>query len=701
MKQIRTAKTAFGEVALSPNFGPTAGGNSVTISAKSSAPFMTDYELGRGGKIVPAIGHVSYMDPSDGYNYNGAVHLVGTSTRTAAMNCADYSDAAYYRMSATLTSFNSLEYYVKQGAPNGMSGIYIDTPTTCEDSTLLNKLTSSELTSEWRMMSLDLTNYTGYRTLYFLGGHTSQSGNPNSETIYSAIRFADYPSAVTFGGTSCATPPVRHRDFDDSADVTCLAPPHTAVGSVDVAITASRPVTAQRGYTYIDYTKYLLIGGALTVTVRGEFSGLSASDISLTIGGQACSGLVIVNNQTATCHAPTHPIGQAAVTLRIRGSSVSDLAISYYELSPTSGSTAGGTEITVGGIYKEEPFDLSLTGQAALLQAGIHSSLSSIQPNAGYLNTTMIDFIGTSRYPSSQTSPPAWSNAPQFYRRLDLTDVNAIKFHARKIRDHGGVYLAEGSTMLFSRHYTEIYNSEWQAYSVDLSNLDGLHTVGLLGGYTDSSGNAYSQTQMSNINLVKNAITGVKLGGQTCTNFHIQFAKAVCQTPPHAGGPVDVVLTTSIGETITIPNGFTYRDAISLSLNKTALNMAGSPNQLLSDNLTTNVITDNSTGYHLDIESSQPNLLCNLAGRSYQLNPTASPTLNNSWGYALSSGGPNPPASGWKGVTNAPVAIKNHTTATDLVSGDNTVIWFGAKADYSLPACRYSGTVTLTATVNR
>jgi hypothetical protein len=141
-------------------------------------------------------------------------------------------------------------------------------------------------------------------------------------------------------------------------------------------------------------------------------------------------------------------------------------------------------------------------------------------------------------------------------------------------------------------------------------------------------------------------------------------------------------------------------NAITLSLDKTSLSLSGSPNMLLTDYLTANVLTANPTGYVLQIESAEPRLKC--ATGDYYIEPLANAgsMSDNHWGWAYDSGlSPTtaPENLTWDGVAISPTEIKNSTTATDLITGDNIRLWLGTKVNFSLPACAYSGSAKISA----
>jgi hypothetical protein len=180
----------------------------------------------------------------------------------------------------------------------------------------------------------------------------------------------------------------------------------------------------------------------------------------------------------------------------------------------------------------------------------------------------------------------------------------------------------------------------------------------------------------------------------------ISDTEMTCQTPAHAAGTVPVTVDgVSAGEYEYLVPTF-----LNLTTDKSELNMSGLPNVLIADYLTANVITNNSTGYHLDIEATEPRLTCSSYDTNYYIEPLASAEtgtmLDNKWGYAVDSAIAPTEPSIWTGLTTSPTVFDNYTTATDLTLGQNTRLWFGTKVNMSLPACSYGGSVTITAIAN-
>jgi hypothetical protein len=205
-----------------------------------------------------------------------------------------------------------------------------------------------------------------------------------------------------------------------------------------------------------------------------------------------------------------------------------------------------------------------------------------------------------------------------------------------------------------------------------------------------------------------NGDTAVSFGTETAVCSFISVTAMSCVTPPALGGLLDVgavdvtVAVEGGGLSDVLVGGFSYfAPSISLNLDKAAVAIGGAPSSLYTDYVTATVMTDNTMGYKLTIESSQPDLKC--ASSSHYINAVSGPSanLNNEWGYGVGGGldGLTMPTA-WTGVTNSPAIFANSSNATNPVSGEDTVLWFGTKFNFAIPACVYSGTITISAIAN-
>lgn len=93
----------------------------------------------------------------------------------------------------------------------------------------------------------------------------------------------------------------------------------------------------------------------------------------------------------------------------------------------------------------------------------------------------------------------------KWYKDIDFRGYTTLSFYAKKIQNHGGIYIEIGDgsdgQWEFAKSYQDL-NYEWAKYEVDISNFaDGIHTLNIIGGYVDGSGSRSSNTLYADIKL--------------------------------------------------------------------------------------------------------------------------------------------------------------------------------------------------------
>jgi hypothetical protein len=710
----KNAEAAAGDISITPSYDTISGGRTMSVNIETVQRLNTMTDFSSVGTIHQAgQGNASSYLTGGGYGGDDTISLKGASNEDAGTGCTSspstrITNMAYYAMTADLTNYSTVEYYVRKAANHGVTGVAIDNAAACtlDANQVLNymhysgaSLPDDWLNGQWMAMELDVSALSGSHTLYFIGGYSDRSGAGNSETQYSTVRLANYASAIKIGGEDCSEIKRQPSTTSDVATVTCTVPPSSLTGAVDVEITMSNGTTViSDGFIYYghyDHTRYLLAGSPQTVTLSGDFSAFAAGDFSLTIDGQTCTNMTLVNATTMTCLAPAHSSGLVSANLTIGDYSMDGLLMRYFSLTPNNGPAGGGTALEITGFSGEDDL-LELAGEI-LTQGGKYSTASAVLASGGYQGGKLLNFIGASVINEAYDNNP-WVNMPRYDIGLDMTNLTKLSFYARKVAQHGNIMVVIDGVAVMNINYGSAPTA-WTSYEIDLSGYSGYHNLTLLGGYSDLSGHSASQTQYSNIYIHSDdELVEVKLGGATCTNLAIGATtnNYTCQTPPHAAGIVDVVFTNSRGEEIVAADGFTYNTSLSMTVDKDSLNLSGMPKVLIADYLTAKVITDNPDGYSLSIKADDVDLVCTSDGtKKIAALAGTGVMVDNHWGYAVGDGTLTVPSS-WTGVTAAPVVVDSFTSATDLVLGRDTQVWFGSKVDYSLPACLYTGSVTFT-----
>jgi subtilisin family serine protease len=186
-------------------------------------------------------------------------------------------------------------------------------------------------------------------------------------------------TTVSFGGNACSDVVVI-----DSTSLTCSTPAAAAAGAVAVTVTNpdSQFATAAGAFTYTLLPptlssvspSYGVISGGTLLTLEGtEFQ--TSGSTTVNVGDDACIDVIVVDASTITCRSPA-AAGPGIVDVEVvnpDGQSVTlSLAFEYrhtpaiVSVTPATGWTIGGTEITIEGDHFDSDGTVSVTigGQA-------------------------------------------------------------------------------------------------------------------------------------------------------------------------------------------------------------------------------------------------------------------------------------------------------------------------------------------------
>jgi hypothetical protein len=166
-------------------------------------------------------------------------------------------------------------------------------------------------------------------------------------------------ATVTIGGSAATSVTVTN-----ATTIAATTPAH-AVGAVDVTVTNpdTQSATLTNGYTYQAPAPTVTsitpasgpIAGGTNVTISGTNFVTGAT---VTIGGTAATGVAVTNATTITATVAAHAVGAANVTVNNPDTQSGTLTNGFTYLgpaptvtgiAPTSGTTAGGTNVTMTG----------------------------------------------------------------------------------------------------------------------------------------------------------------------------------------------------------------------------------------------------------------------------------------------------------------------------------------------------------------
>lgn len=200
------------------------------------------------------------------------------------------------------------------------------------DSTYMNATANA-----WNRITI---TYDGsYYKLYFNGTLTQTSASGQANVFATTALDSNFTTCTNFNNdypTQTAKGIDRFIFYTDDS------------GGAEIALTVSPTLTAASptyGYT---------LGGE-TVTLTGT---LFAAGMTVTIGGTAATNVVIVSDTSATCTAPAHAAGVVDIVILNTDTGTATLTGGYtyvvpqtLNVAPSTGTTKGGTSVTVTGLY--------------------------------------------------------------------------------------------------------------------------------------------------------------------------------------------------------------------------------------------------------------------------------------------------------------------------------------------------------------
>ncbi len=232
-------------------------------------------------------------------------------------------------------------------------------------------------------------------------------------------------STVIFVGGAVAT----DIDFVDSTTIRGRAPPH-APGMVPVAVNNCLLFTLPNAFTYIQGPTVISVSppsgpvaGGTPITLIGTNF---ISGATVTLGGIAATGVTFVSATQLTAVTPGHAAGAVNVVVTNPDSFSASLfagftygsAPTLASVSPPSGSTAGGTAVTLTGT--------NFVTNATVTFGGVRASTAAVSDDRTISATTpghaegMVNVVVTNPDHQSATLP----NAFAYHVPPSLTAIN-------------------------------------------------------------------------------------------------------------------------------------------------------------------------------------------------------------------------------------------------------------------------------------
>ena len=254
------------------------------------------------------------------------------------------------------------------------------------------------------------------------------------------------------------------------------------------------------------------VSGGSTVTITG--SGF-VSGATVTVGGNPCSGLTVSSSTALNCIVPSHTTGAVTVTVTNPDSQTTSAANFYtYRVPPAISSLAPSSGAVAGGTT------VTLVGTGFV--AGATVMFGGAQCIAPIVNSSTSLTCTTPSFPSGTanvviTNPDGQVSNPSIFTYMPMPLVTSV--------------------------------------APNMGPVSGGTTITIIGtGFV--------------------SIMDVKIDSLLCTNLIvISPTQLTCMTPPHGAGSASLSITSTDGQTSTLPNAFIYNVPPIVS----ALNMNSGP----------------------------------------------------------------------------------------------------------------------------
>ena len=487
---------------------------------------------------------------------------------------------------------------------------------------------------------------------------------------------------VTIGGSVCTI-----LDMNDITNTTITCTTGSNAGGIsDVFVDngvsqyllggAIDPITGAitSGYLYEDVLLSVSpatgpSSGATRVTISG-YNFLTYGTTRVYFGGVPATNVTVVDTATIMVTTPAHAPGAVDI-LVIQDSYAATLsreapgAFTYYfqgqagGVEPSKGYTTGGDSVIING----SGFDIHAAATVTFdgLSATDVTVLSSTQIRV----TTPAHAVGVVNVAVTQFGVTTTMNgAFTFINPLNITSV----VPARGPTDGGTRVVIYGESFI-------------PASATAASSFLDLEVV-----FDDAPCNVASVNDFTDTMII-------------------------CTTTAHAGGLVDVTVTTGSGvnHTDTLAGGFTYV-LLSLSLDTQYVNINVTPSTIGTGKVTLYAQTDNSKGYKLQMRADDGDagttndnrLKCVSPSTAYFSSISSVGALaDNTWGWGVGVSAPV----NWNPV---PLSDTQLTTPTigpsgpmgDGAAADTYSLWYGVKMSWTQPQCVYTARIVITALPN-
>jgi len=397
-------------------------------------------------------------------------------------------------------------------------------------------------------------------------------------------------ATVSFGGSAATNVVVV-----DATSITATTPTH-APGAVNVTVTNpdTQSATLTSGYTYVSTAPTIAsispisgttLGGT-SVTITGT---KFVSGATVTIGGAPATNVVFIDATSITATTPAHPAGAINVTVTNPDAQSATLTGGFTYVStaptiasivPTSGTTLGGTNVTISGTKFMSGATVTIGGVSAtnvvVVNATSITATTAAHPvgavdvtvtNPDAQNATLTNGF-TYRLPA----PSIAGIAPSSGTTLGgvAVTVTGSDFVTGATVSFGGVAATNVQVVDSGSIFATTPAHAAGAVPVTVTNPDAQSST-LTGGFTYVSTaptvasvtpNSAPATGGATVTITGTNFVGgasVAFGSTAASDVVVVGATTITATAPaHSGGIVSVTVTNPDTQAGTLTNGFTY-----------------------------------------------------------------------------------------------------------------------------------------------
>ncbi|MCK9408261.1 MAG: IPT/TIG domain-containing protein [Bacteroidetes bacterium] len=399
-------------------------------------------------------------------------------------------------------------------------------------------------------------------------------------------------SVVTFGGVAGTNLTVL-----SSTSVTVVTP-SSAAGEVDVVLTtpAGGTATLERAYSFVNTPKISKISPSQGPVAGGTLvtiTGTTLTDTSeVTFGGTAATSLTVVSPTSVTVMTPARAaaIVKVVLTTPAGGSVTVAGAYQFIELpiiksiSPASGPVSGKSTVTITGKHLSDTSSVTFGEKPGTSITNVSdTSVTVVTPEN---LSGVVDVVLTTPAGGTSTSIEAYT----FVDSPTITKLSRSEgpVAGRTTLTIAGTNLLETSAVTFGGKEgtsLNILGATSLTVVTPAKTAGNADVVLTTPGGSAKSASAYTFVDAPKIDSVSQSsgpvaggtlvtITGTALADTTTVTFggtsatsitNVSATSVTVLTPAKMFGPVDVVLTTRAGGSITAISGYTFVNAPTIS----------------------------------------------------------------------------------------------------------------------------------------